>query len=130
MNILVLSPVPSMSVQNFQAINLTSENSITLSWDRIPRDHINGILVGYVIRYQQTSSADEEVTSGDIHTRYIGPGARNIVFHGIPQYSVWRFQISAITRAGEGFPSNFTYGGLLNHSHCHNMSIHENVLEM
>ncbi|XP_031565189.1 uncharacterized protein LOC116300451 [Actinia tenebrosa] len=102
--------VPSMPPQNFQAINLTSENSITLTWNLVPREHINGILVGYVIRYQQTSAADEKVKTGDIKTRYLGPGTRNIVFDGIPQYSVWKFQISAITNAGEGDPSSFTYG--------------------
>lgn len=104
-----------MTPQNFQAINLTSENSITLSWNPVPRDHVNGILVGYVIRYQQTSATDVKVTTGDINTRYIAPGTSNIVFHGIPQYSVWKFQLSAITNAGEGVPSDFTYGGLFNY---------------
>ena len=75
--------VPSHSPRNITAFN-TSSTSINVTWQPIPNDHVNGILLGYRVLYKKKNSPmdafqnitvnstylDAEITSLEVYTEY------------------------------------------------------------
>lgn len=75
--------VPSHSPRNITAFN-TSSTSINVTWQPIPNDHVNGILLGYRVLYKKENSPmdvfqnitvnstylDAEITSLEVYTEY------------------------------------------------------------
>ena len=75
--------VPSHSPRNITAFN-TSSTSINVTWQPIPNDHVNGILLGYRVLYKKknrpmdafqnitvnSTYLDAEITSLEVYTEY------------------------------------------------------------
>ena len=65
---LVLLSEPSAAPQNFTAhFNATSHDSIFLSWDPLPSEDQNGIVLGYLINITDISREDTQQFSSDTH---------------------------------------------------------------
>jgi len=107
--LIFLSLVPSLPPQSMRAENLTSESSIDVTWSPVPDDHINGILLGYSVKYQRILTADREVFKRDEHVLIVGPTDYSITLL-VQTYSTYRIQVAGFTRKGIG-PYSLVYAG-------------------
>jgi len=83
------------------AKNLTSDSSIDVSWSPVPDTHVNGILLGYYIKYRRMLTADREVFDTDEHVLRAEPTDRSITLL-VQTYSIYRIQVAGFTRKGIG----------------------------
>ena len=98
-----------MPPQNATAQNLTSESSIDVTWSPVPEGHVNGILLGYSVKYKRIRTADREVFDTDEHALTVKPTNRSITLL-VQTYSTYRIQVAAYTRKGIG-PYSLVYAG-------------------
>jgi len=91
------------------AQNLTSESSIDVTWSPVPDTHVNGILLGYSIKYRRILTADREVFDIDEHVLRVEPNDRSITLL-VQTYSTYRIQVAGFTRKGIG-PYSLVYAG-------------------
>lgn len=76
-----------------------SETEITLHWT--PPDQPNGILIGYVLQYQQiVQSDDSPMQVEDI----VNPETTSLMLKGLDRHSHYRFYLMGRTAAGLGEP--------------------------
>lgn len=98
-----------MPPQSVSAQNLTSESFIDVTWSPVPDGHVNGILLGYSIKYQRILTADWEVFDTEEHALTVLPTYLAISLR-VQTYSIYRIQVAAFTRKGMG-PYSHVYGG-------------------
>lgn len=98
-----------MPPQSVTAQNLTSESSIDVTWSPVPDGQVNGILLGYSVKYQRILTADREVFDIDEHALTVKPTDRSITLL-VQTYSTYRIRVAAFTRKGIG-PYSLVYAG-------------------
>lgn len=98
-----------MPPQSVTAQNLTSELFIDVTWSPVPEGHINGILLGYFVKYQRILTADWEVFDTAEHVLTVKPADLAISLR-VQTYSTYRIKVAAFTRKGLG-PYSLVYGG-------------------
>ena len=98
-----------MPPQNVTAQNLTSESDIYVTWTTVPGGHVNGILLGYFLKYQRILTGDREVFDTDEHVLKVRPNDHSIKLL-VQTYSTYRIQVAAFNRKGIG-PYSLVYAG-------------------
>ena len=88
------------------ALNLTSEAYINVSWSPLPTDQVNGILLGYSLKYQRIQTSEREVFDTKEHT--LNASDLSISLQ-VQTYSTYRIQVAAFTRKGMGPYSEYAY---------------------
>ena len=85
---------PSAAPLNLVAhLNATSHDSIVLSWDPIPPEDQNGIILGYVINLTDISNGDMQQLSSD---------SNNLTVDSLSPYTTYVCIVAAYTSAGIG----------------------------
>ena len=107
---LSLRLVPSMPPVDFKAYNLTSEAFINVSWSPVPSNHINGILLGYSLKYQRVQTSERQVSGVDEHTLTLRPTDLSVSLH-VEAYSIYKIGVAAFTRKGMGPYTEYAYVG-------------------
>ena len=93
MSLLLLSE-PSAAPQNFAArFNATSYDSIFLSWDPLPPEDQNGIILGYLINITDISREDTLQFSSDTH---------NLSIESLRPHTTYTCLVAAYTSIGMG----------------------------
>ncbi|KAL9960831.1 hypothetical protein ACROYT_G034336 [Oculina patagonica] len=105
--------IPSMPPQGVTAQNLTSESFIDVTWSPVPDGHVNGILLGYSIKYQRILTADWEVFDTEEHALTLKPTDLAISLR-VQTYSTYWIQVAAFTRKGMG-PYSHVYAETCRH---------------
>jgi len=91
---LQLPLAPSTAPLNLVAhLNATSHDSIFLSWDPIPPEDQNGIILGYVINLTDISNGDMQQLSSD---------SNNLTVDSLSPYTTYVCIVAAYTSAGIG----------------------------
>jgi len=98
-----------MPPQNATAQNLTSESYIYVTWTPVPDGHVNGILLGYSLKYKRILTADRDVFDTDEHVLTVGPNVHSITLI-VETYSTYRIQVAAFNRKGIG-PYSLVHAG-------------------
>ena len=86
--------VPSHPPLNLTAYN-TSSTSFNVTWNEIPNEHKNGIILGYTIRYgfSRTGFTNKTVLNGT---------TRHTELTGLEKYKLYSIQILGFTVKGYG----------------------------
>lgn len=99
-----------MPPQSVTAYNLTSAVTINVTWTAVPIGHVNGLLMGYSIKYRRIQTAEREVIDAEEHTVTVKPTALLVELQ-VQTYSIYEIQVAAFTQKGLGPYSEFVYGG-------------------
>lgn len=98
-----------MPPKNVTAQNLTSESYIYVTWTPVPAYQVNGILLGYSLKYQRILTADKDVFDTAEHVLTVKPNDHSITLL-VQTYSTYRIQVAAFNRKGIG-PYSLVYAG-------------------
>lgn len=94
-----------MSPVALQGFN-TSDNVITISWNPVPRNSANGLILGYYISYNKTNNtahhARRKRRSIDMVTVKVPVEKGNYTLQGLDPYTWYSFSIAAYTAKGTG----------------------------
>ena len=101
---------PDKPPQNVSASNLTSEARIPVSWGPVPEGHVNGLLIGYSIKYQRIWTAERAALDTEEENVIVEPSETSAILQ-VQTYSVYRIKVAAFTRRGMGPYSEFLYAG-------------------
>lgn len=92
------------------AQNLTSEALIPVNWKPVPMGHVNGLLVGYSIKFQRIKTAEKAVFDSEEETLIVQPSELS-AFLAVQTYSIYRIKVAAFTQKGMGPYSKYVYAG-------------------
>ena len=76
----------------------TSSTSISVSWDEVPAELQNGIIIGYTITYQAQTENDNGMVPA-------GPNDRQANLTGLKEFVHYKISVVAFTVKGMGPPS-------------------------
>ena len=111
---------PSAAPQSFTAhFNATSHDSIFLSWDPLPLEDQNGIILGYLINITDISREDTLQFSSDTH---------NLTIESLRPHTTYTCLVAAYTSIGMGPFSAEISVQTLETSECVYMSVSEIVV--
>ena len=99
-----------MPPQSVTAHNLRSAVVINVSWTPVPVGHVNGLLIGYTIKYRKIQTAERDVFNTEEYTATTGPNELSVELEA-DTYSVYEIRVAASTQRGMGPYSEFIYGG-------------------
>ena len=99
-----------MPPQTVTAHNLTSAVAITVTWTPVPVGHVNGLLMGYSIKYKKLQTAERDVFDTEEYTATKGPNELSVELEA-DTYSVYEIRVAAFTQKGMGPYSEFIYSG-------------------
>ena len=99
-----------MPPQSVTAHNLTSALGINVTWTPVPIGHVNGLLMGYSIKYRRIQTAEMDVFDTEEYTVTVKP-TDLMVELSVETYSIYEIQVAAFTQKGMGPYSEFVYGG-------------------
>lgn len=97
--------VPSMPPENVRCAPLTSQ-SLQLSWQPPPNNHMNGLLQGYKANFEFMSDQIGSMND-DIDSRKTTD--LTIVLSGLKKFTNYSVQVLAFTRVGDGAVSKALY---------------------
>ena len=104
---------PDKPPQSLTADNLTSEATIPVQWSPVPNGHVNGLLMGYSIKYQRIRTAERSVFyRTEEETMIVKPNQRSILLP-VQTYSTYSIKVAAFTQAGMGPYTEYVYAGKL-----------------
>ena len=103
-----------MPPQSVTAHNLTSAVGINVTWTPVPIGHVNGLLMGYSIKYRRIQTADSEVFNTEEFTVTV-KSTDLMAELSVQTYSIYEIQVAAFTQKGIGPYSEFVYGGRYTH---------------
>lgn len=92
------------------AHNLTSAVAINVTWSPVPVGHVNGLLVGYSIKYRRIQTAERDVFATEEYTVTVEPSGLLVELE-VDTYSAYEIRVAAFTQKGMGPYSQFIYGG-------------------
>lgn len=92
------------------AHSLTSAVAINVTWSPVPVGHVNGLLMGYSIKYRRIQTAEKDVFDTEEYTVTVEP-SELLVELETDTYSVYEIRVAAFTQRGMGPYSAFIYGG-------------------
>ena len=88
--------VPSRSPRNITAFN-TSSTSINVTWQPIPNDHVNGILLGYRVLYKRKNSLMDAFQNVTVNSTHLDAEITSLEF-----YTEYELRIVGFTKVGDG----------------------------
>ena len=89
-----------------------SLTTIPVSWQPIDPQHINGVLLGYKIRYQAVASGEEPAEVQPVLEKNVGTSTLTIILENLDIFTLYRVDVLGYTVIGEG-PAATDYAGLL-----------------
>jgi len=95
---------PSMAPQSVEAVAINT-SSVRITWRPPPRQHHNGVIIGYRVRYALEWTVEEDLSSEpprDAITVMKTGSDRSCVISGLATWTAYGIWVSAFTRAGEG----------------------------
>lgn len=95
--------VPSRSPINVTAFN-TSSTSINVTWEPVPDDHVNGIVLGYRLFYKQADKAINDFSNLTVNSSIF-----DIEINGLKFYTKYELRLLAFTMVGDGNISEPVY---------------------
>lgn len=95
--------VPSRSPINVTAFN-TSSTSINVTWEPVPDDHANGIVLGYRLFYKQADKAINDFSNLTVNSSIF-----DIEINGLKFYTKYELWLLAFTMVGDGNISEPVY---------------------
>ena len=95
----LLISVPSRAPVNLHGHN-SSSTSLFVAWEPLPQDHVNGILLGYKVRYRKHgyNHTSEKNTSTN----------RFITLETLEKFTAYDVEVLAFTCVGDGPKANVT----------------------
>ena len=88
--------VPDHPVTNITAHNMSS-TSINVTWQPIPPDHVNGILLGYHVIYRRVDKVDDNISVVTVNSTSL-----NTELTGLGKYKLYSIQVAGRTVVGVG----------------------------
>jgi len=79
-------------------------------WSPVPQGYVNGLLMGYSIKYQRIRTAERTVFD-DEHTLTVKPSKLSIRLQ-VQTYSTYRIRVAALTQKGMGPYSEYVFAGM------------------
>ena len=95
--------VPSRPPINMTAFN-TSSTSINVTWEPVPDDHVNGIVLGYRLFYKQADKAIDDFSNLTVNSTVFSIELESLEF-----YTKYELQLLAFTVVGDGNVSEPVY---------------------
>ncbi|KAL9958573.1 hypothetical protein ACROYT_G035603 [Oculina patagonica] len=95
-NFTTAQDVPDHPPTNFTAYN-TSSTSINVTWQPIPPDHVNGILLGYHVRYWRHDKAHDNISMVTVNSTKL-----HAELEGLGKYKEYSIQVAGSTVVGLG----------------------------
>lgn len=95
--------VPSRSPINVTAFK-TSSTSINVTWEPVPDDHVNGIVLGYRLFYKQADKAINDFSNLTVNSSIF-----DIEINGLKFYTKYELRLLAFTMVGDGNISEPVY---------------------
>jgi len=105
-----LCQVPDRPPQSIEADNFTSEATIPVAWTPVPDGHVNGLLIGYSIRYQRIWTAERSVFETEEETITVIESEMSVLLP-VQTYSRYKIKVAAFTQAGMGPYTEYVYAG-------------------
>lgn len=96
--------VPSHSPINVTAFN-TSSTGINVSWETVPDDHVNGIIVGYRLFFKM---ADKPIQ--DFRNLTVNSTTLSVELESLEFFTKYELRLLAFTIVGDGNISEPVYG--------------------
>lgn len=104
-------PVPSKPPQSITTESHVTLTTIPVAWKPIVPDHINGILLGYKIRYQAVEIGEESVEDKPIREQIVNSSTLSLVLTNLEIFILYRIDVVGFTIMGDGPPAT-DYAGL------------------
>lgn len=95
--------VPSRSPINVTAFK-TSSTSINVTWEPVPDDHVNGIVLEYRLFYKQADKAINDLSNLTVNSSIF-----DIEINGLKFYTKYELRLLAFTMVGDGNISEPVY---------------------
>jgi len=93
--------IPSSAPFSVSCTSFSSQ-SLTISWDNLPLENINGVLKGYRVHYRPTNNKDvikNEVTASQ----------NKLTLYGLQKNTNYSIAVNAFTQVGDGAASDSIY---------------------
>ena len=104
--------VPSKPPSSINAKGHVSLTTIPVSWQPVDPQHINGVLLGYKIRYQAVAFGQEPAEDQPVLEKNVSTSALTVVLENLDIFTLYRVDVLGYTVIGEG-PEATDYAGLL-----------------
>ena len=98
-----LPSVPDLPPTNVTAYN-TSSTSVNVTWQPIPPDHVNGIILAYHMVYWRVDKVNDTITAITTNSTTL-----NVELTGLGKFKLYSIQVAGGTVAGLGNFSNYVY---------------------
>lgn len=82
----------------------TSSTSINVTWETVPDDHVNGIVLGYRLFYKQADKAINDFSNLTVNSSIF-----DIEINGLKFYTKYELRLLAFTMVGDGNISEPVY---------------------
>lgn len=82
----------------------TSSTSINVTWEPVPDDHVNGIVLGYRLFYKQADKAINDFSNLTVNSSIF-----DIETNGLKFYTKYELRLLAFTMVGDGNISEPVY---------------------
>lgn len=82
----------------------TSSTSINVTWEPVPDDHVNGIVLGYRLFYKQADKAINDFSNLTVNSSIF-----DIEINGLKFYTKYELWLLAFTMVGDGNISEPVY---------------------
>ena len=82
----------------------TSSTSISVTWEPVPDDHVNGIVLGYRLFYKQADKAINDFSNLTVNSSIF-----DIEINGLKFYTKYELRLLAFTMVGDGNISEPVY---------------------
>lgn len=104
--------VPSKPPSSINAKGHVSLTTIPLSWQPIDPQYINGVLLGYKIRYQAVAFGQEPAEVQPVLELNVGISTLTVILENLDIFTLYRVDVLGYTVIGDG-PAATDYAGLL-----------------
>lgn len=102
--------VPSKPPESVTAEKLKGAESIKVTWSPVPFGFVNGLLMGYSIKYRRLITAEKEVLR-TVEETAIAKATDHSIRLDVQTYSVYDIKVAAFTQKGMGPYSDYVFGG-------------------
>lgn len=75
----------------------TSSTAVLVTWDPVPEDHVNGILLGYYVFYQRVDKPQQE-----IKLLILNETSTSVWINNLEKFADYNFSVASFTEPGMG----------------------------
>lgn len=104
--------VPSKPPSSINAKGHVSLTTIPVCWQPIDPQYINGVLLGYKIRYQAVAFGQEPAEVQPVLEVNVGISTLTVILENLDIFTLYRVDVLGYTVIGDG-PAATDYAGLL-----------------